>query len=318
MVDMCKHNNISDISLLYACRHKMISLALDMLIYPDKCKLDNIDSTGATALIWTCRNNLLEVALQILKYPDRCKLGKVDKMGLTALMWACRNGMPSVAMNILNTPDKCKLDHMANGETALYLACNHNYADVALEILKYQDQYTLYHGENTISTALAWACIHKMTDVALELLKYPEKCNINKIVNFHETALSIAVRNNMHDVADILYEYVDLRKVLNLSHEKYKIIKQYIKKKFIKNIKKLPSYEDIKKRQKDITVLEAMITNLSKNGECIICYNSTNNNIFLPECKHILHICGSCACTIKNKCPICMTHGKIITGCFYI
>jgi hypothetical protein len=65
-------------------------------------------------------------------------------------------------------------------------------------------------------------------------------------------------------------------------------------------------------------MIDKKIKKLAKNGECIICFENTNNNIFLVKCKHVLHLCNDCSTTINNKCPICMIPSEIISGCYYV
>jgi hypothetical protein len=81
---------------------------------------------------------------------------------------------------------------------------------------------------------------------------------------------------------------------------------------------KLLSQEEIEKRHANIDMIENKIKNLAKNGECIMCYENTNNNIFVVKCKHVLHLCDDCSTIINNKCPICMIPSEIISGCFCV
>ena len=66
----------------------MEKVALEILKYPDKCKLNHVDDIGNTALILACNNYMNKAALEIFKYPDKCNLYHINKYGDTALTLA--------------------------------------------------------------------------------------------------------------------------------------------------------------------------------------------------------------------------------------
>ena len=54
-----------------------------------------------------CKNNIEEVALQIIEYPNKCKLDYIDEYGSTLLMCAIMCKMKNVALKMLEYPNKC-------------------------------------------------------------------------------------------------------------------------------------------------------------------------------------------------------------------
>jgi hypothetical protein len=157
-----------------------------------------------------------------------------------------------------------------------------------------------------------------MSDVALKLLEYPDRCNIHNKNSRGETALSFAYINKLQDIIDAIYGCSNVDDILRLTDYEKHTLNYYVKRQTSEQVNKLLSPEEIEKRYAHIDMIENKIKNLAKNGECIMCYDNTNHNIFLVKCKHMLHMCNDCSSIINNKCPICMIPSEIISGCFCV
>jgi ankyrin repeat protein len=310
-------------TLLTLCKNKDSAAALELLNSSCYSESDiyQVDEAYFTPLIWACLNKMSEVALELLiKCKDKCKLDQVTDRGDTALIWACCNKMSDVVLELLKYPDKCKLDHVDNeGNTSLIYICFNKMSEVALELLKYSDKCKLDHVTHLGDTALIIACRNKMSEVALELLnKCPDTCKLNHTNNYGETALNLAYKYNLQDVITAINDNIDIIDTLDIDQTKKNEIYRYIKRQTTEHIKKLLSPEEIEQRYARVDMIENKIKNLAKNGECIMCYENTNNNIFVVKCKHVLHLCNDCSSTINNKCPVCMIPSEIISGCFCV
>lgn len=83
----CKicYNINKEITLLYACKKKLIKTAEHMLINDkDKCKIDEIDKCGSTPLIYACKNysSMGSIAhILIDQFANKCKPEQVNNWG---------------------------------------------------------------------------------------------------------------------------------------------------------------------------------------------------------------------------------------------
>jgi hypothetical protein len=127
----------------------MKEVALELLKYPDQCKLDQVNIYDNTALIYACGRKMTKVALELLKYPDKCKLDQVNKKKNTALILACYKNIEEVALELLKYNEMCAITHVNDyGNTALFYAQKNNMKDVIDKIYTYIDIYSALQLKN--------------------------------------------------------------------------------------------------------------------------------------------------------------------------
>lgn len=72
-------------------------------------KLSKVDSNGMTPLMLACHSRFEALALEMLKYPDMCRLYQVNTQSNNALQIACYNRLEKVAIKFMectNSYDK--------------------------------------------------------------------------------------------------------------------------------------------------------------------------------------------------------------------
>jgi hypothetical protein len=310
-------DNEGTTALMWACYNNIEKVSLELLKYPDKCKIDQIDDDGNTALIFACEKGADVVAIELLKYHNRCKLNQVDSEGNTALIWSCFNNKSHIALELLKYPNKCNIDHVnIHDNTAFIWALRNEMFTVVVELLKYSNKCTIdkiYDGI-CYTKLLIFACDHKMESLAMKLLEYPDRCNFSQVSYSGCTALMAARNNKMYDVALTILNNRGSKK---MSKYCFSQISEILHEAGSKSFGMYDSSE-FKIRQKELDAIEERIKKLSKDGECLMCCEITPHNIFLTKCKHVLCVCDMCVSMLDKKCPLCKTTSSIITGCFTV
>ena len=319
-----------------------------------------------------CVNNMAEVALNILKYPDECKLDQIDSHGNTALILACSEGITSVALEILKHPDKCGIDCINKmGDTALIQACYTQMIEVVLVLLKYSTKDTLNRMNEKGDTALIIMTMAKMESCITSISQHDEYSSDKGIIavrpsetidtflhliqtNLKEREIAIIARENELKLREDTLNIVDAKIKTKLdsayaeiktkldAHIKQKEVLVAIREACVEQkeadiaireeyIKIQKEHNETQKKQLDleenILSMELVVLNEEKihlatikkqlnTHECLICFENTSNNIFLPKCNHILHMCNMCEAAINKICPLCRAESKSFIKCY--
>lgn len=97
-------------ALIIACQTCQEDVALELLKYPDKCKIDAMDSDLCTALHYACAGEFNEVVKRLLEYPDSCGMNIQDDENRTPLLVSISEDNPDAALMLLKYPDRCGLE----------------------------------------------------------------------------------------------------------------------------------------------------------------------------------------------------------------
>ena len=104
-------------------------------------KLFNAPSGSTnTGFMHACLNGFDRIALKMLEYPDKCRLDYINpEDDSTALMTACCKGLVEVVKKIFEYPDKCNRSHVStDGDNALILLAASSASDSeTLDLLQY-------------------------------------------------------------------------------------------------------------------------------------------------------------------------------------
>lgn len=104
---------------LSICCNSMDKVAKKIITRTNGDALTHINSNGETPFSLVCENERKHLCTEMLKYPTKCIMGNVDNAGYTALQYTTNPDMLSIAGRILDYPNECNMSNITEGETAL-------------------------------------------------------------------------------------------------------------------------------------------------------------------------------------------------------
>ena len=116
---------------------------------------------------------------------------------------------------------------------------------------------------------------------------------------------------------------VEIKAKLDAADTQIKQIEEYVNTQEIQNKNKVAQLElkeallsikviNINTEKKHIDTIKKQLN----THECLICFECTSNNIFLPKCNNVLHMCNECKAAINKICPLCRAESKSFIKCY--